>query len=99
MAKGFTVKANAPKKKEPDWDIDAIKARMKGKTIVFCLPGRGVSYIFLKNFVQIVNLNFHTHLNRMFFIKTAGSVLVALYAGIKEDNIDSITVKTAILIV
>ena len=52
MAKGFTVKANAPKKKAPDWDYDAIKARMKGKTIVFCLPGRGVSYIYLKNFVQ-----------------------------------------------
>jgi hypothetical protein len=53
MAKGFTVKANAPKKKAPEWDIDAIKARMKGKTIVFCLPGRGCSYIFLKNFVQL----------------------------------------------
>ena len=54
MAKGFTVKANAPKpKKKEDWDIDAIKARMKGKAIVFCLPGRGVSYIFLKNFVQL----------------------------------------------
>ena len=53
MAKGFTVKANTPKKKEPAWDIDAIKARMKGKTIVFCLPGRGVSYVFLKNFVQL----------------------------------------------
>ena len=54
MAKGFTVKANVPKKaKEPEWDIDAIKARMKGKTIVFCLPGRGCSYIFLKNFVQL----------------------------------------------
>jgi len=53
MAKGFTVKANAPKKKEAEWDIDAIKARMKGKTIVFCLPGRGTSYIFLKNFVQL----------------------------------------------
>ena len=26
---------------------------MKGKTIVFCLPGRGCSYIFLKNFVQL----------------------------------------------
>ena len=48
MAKGFTVKANTPKKKKPDWDIDAIKARMKGKTIVFCLPGRGCSFIFLK---------------------------------------------------
>ena len=53
MAKGFTVKANTPKKKTADWDIDAIKARMKGKTIVFCLPGRGTSYIFLKNFVQL----------------------------------------------
>ena len=47
MAKGFTVKASAPpKKKGPEWDYDAIKARMKGKTIVFCLPGRGVSYTF-----------------------------------------------------
>ena len=54
MAKGFTVKAKNPiSKKEPSWDIDAIKARWKGKTIVFCLPGRGCSYTFLKNFVQL----------------------------------------------
>ena len=56
MAKGFTVKANTPstkKAKKEEWDIAAIKERMKGKTIVFCLPGRGVSYIFLKNFVQL----------------------------------------------
>ena len=54
MAKGFTVKANPPKvKKAEEWDYDAIKARMKGKAIVFCLPGRGVSYTFLKNFVQL----------------------------------------------
>ena len=54
MAKGFTVKAKAPtKKKEEEWDIPAIKERMKGKTIVFCLPGRGTSYVFLKNFVQL----------------------------------------------
>jgi hypothetical protein len=53
MAKGFTVKANAPKKKTEEWDIAAIKERMKGKTIVFCLPGRGCSYTFLKNFVQL----------------------------------------------
>ena len=53
MAKGFTVKANAPKPKKEEWDYDAIKARMKGKTIVFCLPGRGCSYLFLKNFVQL----------------------------------------------
>ena len=53
MAKGFTVKANAPKPKKEEWDYDAIKARMKGKTIVFCLPGRGVSYNFLKSFVSL----------------------------------------------
>ena len=53
MAKGFTVKAAAPKAKAESWDYDAIKERMKGKTIVFCLPGRGCSYIFLKNFVQL----------------------------------------------
>jgi hypothetical protein len=41
MAKGFTVKAATPKKTEAEWDYDAIKERMKGKTIVFCLPGRG----------------------------------------------------------
>ena len=37
----------------PEWDYEAIKARMKGKTIVFCLPGRGCSYTFLKAFVQL----------------------------------------------
>ncbi len=31
MAKGFTVKAAAPKSKAPDWDYDAIRERMKGK--------------------------------------------------------------------
>ena len=54
MAKGFTVKANAPKpSKKATWDIPAIKQRFKGKKIVFCLPGRGVSYVYLKNFVQL----------------------------------------------
>ena len=56
MAKGFTVKANTPKsstKKKEEFDIAAIKERMKGKTIVFCLPGRGCSFTFLKNFVQL----------------------------------------------
>ena len=53
MAKGFKVKTVAPKQKGPEWDIDAIKERMKGTNIVFCLPGRGCSYIFLKNFVQL----------------------------------------------
>ena len=53
MAKGFTVKAKAPAKKKEEWDIASIKERMKGKTIVFCLPGRGCSFTFLKNFVQL----------------------------------------------
>ena len=54
MAKGFTVKAKAPTKdKGPEWDINAIKERMRGKKIVFCLPGRGVSYTYLKNFVHL----------------------------------------------
>ena len=55
MAKGFTVKAKTPikQKKGPEWDIEAIKSRMRGKRIVFCLPGRGCSYVFLKNFVQL----------------------------------------------
>ena len=54
MAKGFTVKAKTPtKKKEDEWDIPAIKQRWKGKTVVFCLPGRGCSFTFLKNFVQL----------------------------------------------
>jgi hypothetical protein len=56
MAKGFTVKANAPKPgKAPaaEWDYQAIKDRMRGKSIVFCMPGRGCSYVFLKNFVQL----------------------------------------------
>jgi len=54
MAKGFTVKAAAPtKKKAEDWNYDEIKERMRGKAIVFCLPGRGCSYQFLKSFVQL----------------------------------------------
>ena len=53
MAKGFTVKAKAPAKEEAKWDIPAIKERGKGKTVVFCLPGRSCSYTFLKNFVQL----------------------------------------------
>ena len=56
MAKGFTVKANTPKSKKkdvPEWDYDKAREMIKGKTIVFCLPGRGVSYVFLKAFVQL----------------------------------------------
>jgi len=52
MAKGFKV---IPKEAPPkvEWDYEKIKQRVKGKQIVFCLPGRGCSYIFLKNFVQL----------------------------------------------
>jgi len=55
MAKGFTVKANAPvaSNKEPEWDYNLAKEMVRGKSIVFCLPGRGVSYTYLKNFVQL----------------------------------------------
>ena len=55
MAKGFTVKASKPPSKGngAEWDYDAIKKRMQGKAIVFCLPGRGCSYAFMKNFVQL----------------------------------------------
>ena len=52
MAKGFKVIPKETPKKE-EWDYDKIKQRVKGKAIVFCLPGRGCSYIFLKNFVQL----------------------------------------------
>jgi hypothetical protein len=53
MAKGFSVKAKNPVQETPSWDYDKIKAKMKGKKIVFCLPGRNCSYTFLKNFVQL----------------------------------------------
>jgi len=53
MAKGFTVKAKAPTTEKAEWDYDAIKERMRGKAIVFCLPGRGCSFTFLKSFVQL----------------------------------------------
>ena len=50
MAKGFTVKAKSPTvNKAPEWDYDKAKEMVKGKAIVFCLPGRGVSYAFLKS--------------------------------------------------
>jgi hypothetical protein len=54
MAKGFTVKAKTPEPEEqPLFDIERCKENIKGKSIVFCLPGRGVSYTFLKSFVQL----------------------------------------------
>ena len=55
MAKGFTVKAKAPlsTSSADDFNLGAAKELIKGKSIVFCLPGRGVSYTYLKNFVQL----------------------------------------------
>jgi len=53
MAKGFTVKAKTPVKKTAEWDYDKAKEMVRGKAIVFCLPGRGCSYAYLKNFVQL----------------------------------------------
>ena len=55
MTKGFTVKAKTPKPTEStqEWDYDKAREMVKGKSIVFCLPGRGVSYTYLKNFVQL----------------------------------------------
>ena len=56
MAKGFTIKAKNPKPKKasaPQYDYAKAKEIVKGKTIVFCLPGRGVSYTFLKSFVSL----------------------------------------------
>ena len=51
MAKGFTVKAKNPKPKAkaaaPQYDYAKAKEMIKGKTVVFCLPGRGVSYLSL----------------------------------------------------
>ena len=69
MAKGFTVKAKNPKPKKaaaaPQYDYAKAKEMIKGKTVVFCLPGRGVSYTFLK----FVNLTFvlHFHLLKLFY--------------------------------
>ena len=54
MAKGFTVKAKTPStQKKQEWDYDKARQLVKGKSVVFCLPGRGVSFTFLKAFVQL----------------------------------------------
>ncbi len=43
MGKGFTVKAKSPVvKKEPEFDYDKARELVKGKKVVFGLPGRGV---------------------------------------------------------
>jgi hypothetical protein len=52
MTKGFKVIAKNTED-TPQWDYEKIKERARGKSIIFCLPGRGCSYTFLKNFVQL----------------------------------------------
>ena len=50
MAKGFTVKAKTPStQKKQEWDYDKARQMIKGKSVVFCLPGRGVSFTFFKS--------------------------------------------------
>ena len=57
MAKGFKVVTTPPKTTAggdtDEFSIEEARKLIKGKAIVFCLPGRGVSYTFLKNFVQL----------------------------------------------
>ena len=53
MAKGFKVQAATPMVAADDFDIEKCREDIRGKKIVFCLPGRGCSYTFLKNFVQL----------------------------------------------
>ena len=56
MAKGFTVKAKAPERpaaQQGEWDYERAKEMVRGKSIVFCLPGRGCSFQFLKAFTQL----------------------------------------------
>ena len=57
MAKGFTVKAKAPERpaaqQQGEWDYEKAKEMIRGKSIVFCMPGRGCSFQFLKSFTQM----------------------------------------------
>lgn len=57
MSKGFTVKAKKVEDSEEDtnklFNKEEVLEKIRGKSIVFCLPGRGVSYTFLKSFVQL----------------------------------------------
>jgi hypothetical protein len=55
MAKGFKVNLpEASNNQEPiEVIIERAKTKLKGKTIVFCLPGRMISYNFMKNMMQL----------------------------------------------
>jgi hypothetical protein len=54
MAKGFTVKVKEPPAEESiELIVERAKNKLKGKVIAFCLPGRMISYSFMKNFMQL----------------------------------------------
>ena len=48
-----TPPGGSKKDDENQFSIEKAKELIKGKSVVFCLPGRGVSYTYLKNFVQL----------------------------------------------
>ena len=48
-----TPPSGSKKGDDNEFSIEKAKELIKGKSVVFCLPGRGVSYTFLKNFVQL----------------------------------------------
>ena len=104
MAKGFTVKAKEPPKGKvaesaEEWDYDKAREMIRGKSLVFCLPGRGVSYAYLKNFVQLcirftdfemnfTNKNKIMTIQELYAIGPAISILIDGY--ISENNIVSL---------
>lgn len=55
--KGFKVKASQEKNNNLQESIETIieraKNKLRGKTIVFCLPGRTITYAYMKNFLQL----------------------------------------------
>ena len=53
MAKGFKVVSTSPTAEKDDFSLEKGREMIKGKSVVFCLPGRGVSYTYLKNFVSL----------------------------------------------
>ena len=65
MAKGFKVVTQPPTSSgggTDDFNLEEAKKMIKDKSVVFCLPGRGVSYTSIKKFIQLcfdlVQINF-----------------------------------------
>ena len=79
MAKGFKVIPKETPKKE-EWDYERIKQRVKGKQIVFCLPGRGCSYVFLLQNVKPVGSN-------VFFFLFLNDVANLVFSFFKDSNL------------